>query len=216
MLFTTVGNNIRRAREKRNCTQEEAAFEADMQQSNWGSIELGKANPTLATLHRMAAALDVSLLDLFNEGGSLEPDYTTIGYFMKGGFPHINSSDAFEPDRLLEGLHHILLKKITLKDIRLIAREYYRGLTYEVYPHRYLDEENGDYLLYDLRLLYKKKNLFYIEEVAEGVCSDGEEMRKLARYMQIHHLSPQHFWEVVQNFCENDYRFKVTAFPEGR
>lgn len=54
-----VGGNIRRIRESRGATQEEAAFAANINAGYLGKVERGQKNPTLKLLVRIGLALDV-------------------------------------------------------------------------------------------------------------------------------------------------------------
>ena len=55
------GRNVRRLRQKRGLTQEELAFEAEIDLTYMGGIERGKRNPSLLVMGRIAHALSVSL-----------------------------------------------------------------------------------------------------------------------------------------------------------
>lgn len=205
MINAIVGNNIRKLRERRKLTQAVLGDMADMQQSGLALIESGKANPTLETLDRLAQALGVALPALFNEGGNLEPDYTTLRYFLKGAFPYIGSPCVPEPEQLLDSLHRLVYKRVTLKDIRIISRQYRRSLTYEAVPRR-VEGEGGPQVVYDVRLIYRKKELFNVEDEIKGLPCDGEELRRLIRLMQLERASFRHFREILDDFCQNGYQ----------
>jgi transcriptional regulator with XRE-family HTH domain len=55
-----VGKNVRKLRLQRRMTQEELAFEAEIDLTYVGGIERGRRNPSLMVLVRIAKALDVS------------------------------------------------------------------------------------------------------------------------------------------------------------
>ena len=59
-----VGRNIRRLREARRMTQEQLAFEAQIDLTYVGGIERGRRNPSLMVMVRIADALDVPVGDL--------------------------------------------------------------------------------------------------------------------------------------------------------
>ena len=64
--MTTLHQNIRRLRAAAGLTGTEAAESAGITQGTWSDIERGKNdNPTQKTLANVAAALGVSLADLF-------------------------------------------------------------------------------------------------------------------------------------------------------
>ncbi len=54
-----VGRNIRRFRLQKGMTQEELAFEAEIDLTYVGGIERGRRNPSLMVLVRIAKALGV-------------------------------------------------------------------------------------------------------------------------------------------------------------
>lgn len=61
-----VGKNVRRLRQKADLTQEQLAFEAQIDLTYVGGIERGKRNPSLLVMTRIARALSVdprALLD---------------------------------------------------------------------------------------------------------------------------------------------------------
>lgn len=62
-----LGRNVRRLRQQRQMTQEELAFDAEIDLTYLGGIERGKRNPSLSVMARVAEALSVSLPRLLNE-----------------------------------------------------------------------------------------------------------------------------------------------------
>jgi transcriptional regulator with XRE-family HTH domain len=60
----TLGMAIRQLREKRGLTQEAVAHEAGVTASTFGLIERGQTNPTWATVTKIAAAVDVSVIEV--------------------------------------------------------------------------------------------------------------------------------------------------------
>lgn len=60
-----LARNVRRLRVERRYSQHDLAYEAGTRQALVSAIEVGTANPTLASLERIADALDVSVADLF-------------------------------------------------------------------------------------------------------------------------------------------------------
>ena len=57
--------NVKRLREKRGLTMEEAAWSVGMHHTAWGRIESGERKPTLATVFKLAHALEVPPAELF-------------------------------------------------------------------------------------------------------------------------------------------------------
>jgi transcriptional regulator with XRE-family HTH domain len=62
-----LAKNVRRLRQQRKMTQEELAFEAEIDLTYLGGIERGKRNPSLLVMARIADALSVPLPRLLNE-----------------------------------------------------------------------------------------------------------------------------------------------------
>ena len=61
------GKAVRRARQQRKLTQEQLAFEADIDLTYVGGIERGRRNPSLMVMARIADALSVPLTKLLSE-----------------------------------------------------------------------------------------------------------------------------------------------------
>ena len=59
-----VGRNVRRLREGRGMTQEQLAFEAQIDLTYVGGIERGRRNPSLMVMVRLAEALEAELKEL--------------------------------------------------------------------------------------------------------------------------------------------------------
>jgi transcriptional regulator with XRE-family HTH domain len=66
-LKLLFGKNVRRARQHKNLTQEELAFDAEIDLTYMGGIERGKKNPSLMVMARIADALSVPLAKLLSE-----------------------------------------------------------------------------------------------------------------------------------------------------
>ena len=62
-----LGRNVRRLRQQRRLTQEQLAFEAEIDLTYVGGIERGKRNPSLLVMARIADALSVPLAKLLSE-----------------------------------------------------------------------------------------------------------------------------------------------------
>jgi transcriptional regulator with XRE-family HTH domain len=62
-----LGRNIRRLRQQRRMTQEQLAFEAEIDLTYVGGIERGRRNPSLLVMARIAESLSVSLPKLFSD-----------------------------------------------------------------------------------------------------------------------------------------------------
>lgn len=62
-----LAKNVRRLRQQRGITQEQLAFDAEIDLTYLGGIERGKRNPSLKVMARIADALSVSLPKLLSE-----------------------------------------------------------------------------------------------------------------------------------------------------
>jgi transcriptional regulator with XRE-family HTH domain len=62
-----LGKNVRRMRQRREMTQEQLAFDAEIDLTYLGGIERGKRNPSLLVIARIADALSVPLPKLLSE-----------------------------------------------------------------------------------------------------------------------------------------------------
>lgn len=63
-LAANLADNVKRLRESRGLSQQRGAEISGIPRPTWASLESGAANPTLAVLSRVAAALQVSLEEL--------------------------------------------------------------------------------------------------------------------------------------------------------
>jgi transcriptional regulator with XRE-family HTH domain len=62
-----VGRNVHRLRQQNGMTQEQLAFEAEIDLTYMGGIERGRRNPSLLVMVRIAKALSVPLPKLLSE-----------------------------------------------------------------------------------------------------------------------------------------------------
>ena len=60
----SFGNNVRKIRESKGLTQEALAFMAGLSRSYYTELELGKRNPSLLNIKKLADALNVSVSTL--------------------------------------------------------------------------------------------------------------------------------------------------------
>ncbi len=60
------GENLRRLRKLKGVSQEQLAFEAELDRSFVGQVERGERNLSLLNIHRLAEALGVSIENLFS------------------------------------------------------------------------------------------------------------------------------------------------------
>lgn len=65
-LCSIIGTNIRKARNSKELSQEELAFNSSIDRSYLSEIENGHKNVSVTVLAQIALALDVKLVTLFN------------------------------------------------------------------------------------------------------------------------------------------------------
>ena len=65
-LQINVGKQIQKLRELKGLSQQDLAAKCNFEKSNMSRLEAGRVNPTLSTLEKVANALDVTLVELFN------------------------------------------------------------------------------------------------------------------------------------------------------
>ena len=70
-----LARNLRRLRQENAWSQHDLADEPNVRQALVSSIEVAKANPTIESLDRIAAAFGVDVADLLN--AQEEPERTT-------------------------------------------------------------------------------------------------------------------------------------------
>ena len=132
----TVGQEIRRLREKKEWSQAKLGVLAGTGPSGISQIETGRRNPSAATLERIAKALGVEVRDLFPLGQAPLPDMQEYGALLEErGFPSEQIAAYLAQNERDEEFIRRELEKMSAKDIleALIAspaarrlREYYR------------------------------------------------------------------------------------------
>ena len=65
-FLISLGNRVRQARTRRGMTRKMAAHHADVSERHLAQVEAGEGNVSIVLLRRIAAALSVSLVDLFS------------------------------------------------------------------------------------------------------------------------------------------------------
>ena len=66
-ITTAFGKTLRRLRIAKKLTQEELGLEAGLRRTFISSLELGQKQPSLETIQKLAAVLDLSLSKLFQQ-----------------------------------------------------------------------------------------------------------------------------------------------------
>jgi DNA-binding XRE family transcriptional regulator len=67
-LLVIFGNNVRRFRKANELSQEELAYEAGLHRTYIGMIERAEKNITLLNIQKIADALEVDIINLFEDG----------------------------------------------------------------------------------------------------------------------------------------------------
>lgn len=64
-IYKEIVSRIVKERKRQGITQEQLASSSEIDRTHMGSIEQGIRRPTLATLYKLARALNIKLSDLF-------------------------------------------------------------------------------------------------------------------------------------------------------
>lgn len=67
LFLKELGRRISEVRKKTGITQEKLADIIDVHRTYIGFIEQGKRNPSIGNIHKIAKALNISLVDLFKK-----------------------------------------------------------------------------------------------------------------------------------------------------
>jgi transcriptional regulator with XRE-family HTH domain len=67
LLLNHLGSRIRELRTSKKMTQNEIAMRCDFEKASMSRIESGKTNMTLRSLYKICKALDVPIVDLFED-----------------------------------------------------------------------------------------------------------------------------------------------------
>ena len=110
-----VGNRIKEARIKLKLTQEDIAARVDISSQYWSMMETGRYGGSVNTYLKIAAALNMTLNDLFYDDTELIR--AVRGFDMNGW---LSDCDEFEKAVLLDSL--FALKPILIKRRVLIER----------------------------------------------------------------------------------------------
>jgi len=63
----TIGQRIKKLREKNGMSQKDLAYTADLDRSYIASIENGQRNVSIINIKKIATALNISLKEFFND-----------------------------------------------------------------------------------------------------------------------------------------------------
>ena len=65
--MVTIGDNIRKYRKKKNLTQKELGDIVKISNTYLSDMEIGRTNPSIRTLKRIAKGLEISYVDLLKD-----------------------------------------------------------------------------------------------------------------------------------------------------
>lgn len=65
--MVTIGDNIRKYRKKKNLTQKELGDIVGISNTYLSDMEIGRTNPSIKTLKRIAQGLEISYVDLLKD-----------------------------------------------------------------------------------------------------------------------------------------------------
>lgn len=66
-VCSLFGENVKACRQEMGLSQEELAFRAELDRTYISQIERGVSNPSLLVMLKIATALKVEMIDLFNK-----------------------------------------------------------------------------------------------------------------------------------------------------
>lgn len=66
VILQKFGENLKKVRESKGLTQEAVAYNSGLSRSYYTEVELGRRNPSLINLTRIAEALQLTVSELLN------------------------------------------------------------------------------------------------------------------------------------------------------
>ena len=110
----TIGEAVRKLREQKRMSQKEVAAAIEVDPTQYNRIELGKSMPTLKTIAKIAAALNVSIDKLINE----EQDLADVDIKDKSLFDKVKLIDELpeEEKTTILNVIDLALSKKKFKD----------------------------------------------------------------------------------------------------
>jgi transcriptional regulator with XRE-family HTH domain len=135
-LGERLARNVRHLREARGATQEQMAKLARIPRATWTNLESGYANPTVAVLHRAAAALQVTLEEL------LAAPQCVCEFFPRGTLPTRRPGQA-----LVRKLLPHAIAGMEMDRIELPPRGRMTGVPHTPGTREYLTCEAGEIVL---------------------------------------------------------------------
>jgi transcriptional regulator with XRE-family HTH domain len=107
-LAEHLGRNVRQLRQTRGQTQAQMAKLSRLPRATWANIESGAANPTLNVLHRVAAALQVSIEEL------IATPRAEVHHYPKGELPERKRGEVTVSTLLPDEIPGMLIERLEL------------------------------------------------------------------------------------------------------
>ncbi len=117
-----LGQKLRKLRKEQNLTQLELAQQVGITNGQISTIERGVSSPSLATLHRIAQALNVPMTEFFEDERMKEVDLIRKGKGRKVGNTNENVSIEVLTARSTAGAFNVLFLELTSGELRLNPR----------------------------------------------------------------------------------------------
>jgi transcriptional regulator with XRE-family HTH domain len=132
-LSTHLGANVRQLRQARGLTQEQMAKLSRLPRATWSNLESGAANPTLAVLHRVALALQVSLEEL------IATPRAEVKHYPKGSLPSRQRGDVTVSTLLPDEIPGMQIERLELPPLSRLV-----GVPHTPGTREYLSCEAGE------------------------------------------------------------------------
>lgn len=106
-----LGLRIRLLRNERHMSQEEVSFKAGISAAHLGQIERATKNPTIETVARIAAALDVPITSLFDNSNTVTKQGSNTVEKINAHLEVMSESEQADILRIIRVFHNYLPKK---------------------------------------------------------------------------------------------------------
>jgi XRE family transcriptional regulator, regulator of sulfur utilization len=131
-LPARLASNVRQLRQARGLTQQQMAKLSRLPRATWANLESGSANPTLAVLHAVAVALQVSLEEL------VATPRAGAKHYPRGTLPSRKRGNVTVRSLLPDNVPGMVLERLELP-----ARERLIGVPHTPGTREYLTAEIG-------------------------------------------------------------------------
>lgn len=105
-----LGLRIRLLRNERHMSQEEVSFKAGISAAHLGQIERATKNPTIETVARIAAALEVSITSLFDSSPTAPKQRNNTIQKINAHLESMSESEQADILRIIRILHNYFPK----------------------------------------------------------------------------------------------------------